>query len=55
MLQCIKYVVKRQGALLKSLIVTLKLPKAVGSEKYLATQMSSKALLKLTSSNDSSI
>lgn len=56
MLQCKKYVANRQGTIFKSLVVTLKLQKAVGSgKKNLATQMSSKALLKLASSNDTSI
>lgn len=55
-----KYVANRQGTIFKSLIITLKLPKAVASEKKkqlknLATQVSSKALLKLASSNDTGI
>lgn len=33
MVQCKKYVANRQGTIFKSLIVTLKLPKALESEK----------------------
>lgn len=33
MLHCKKYVANRQGTIFKSLIITLKLPKAVASEK----------------------
>lgn len=42
-----KYVANRQCTIFKGLIITLKLPKAVGSEQSLATLMSSKSIIKL--------
>lgn len=42
-----KYVTDRQGITFKCLIVTSKLPKAVGSEQHLAKLMLSKSSIKL--------
>lgn len=42
-----KYITDRQGITFKCLIITLKLPKAVGSEQHLAKLMLSKSSIKL--------